>query len=233
MKTFGTLLVIAAAALVIGCNSAVNEDINVPAGATEASSGMTINGSIHVGDGAKTTEASFRTVNGRIRIGEGAQVSDCATVNGRVELGANSEAGTVQTVNGSIHASSNARINGEIKLVNGDVRLDDGAEVSGNITTINGEIELRRTEIGGDVSNVNGDMLITDGSLVRGRVIVREDKGNLAGERPRIVIGPDTRIVGGLKFERPVELYLHETAAVGEIVGADPIRFSGDRPDQG
>jgi DUF4097 and DUF4098 domain-containing protein YvlB len=233
MKTLRTLVVIATTALLAACGSSINEDIEVPAGATGASDGMTVNGSIRVGEGAETEDASFRTVNGKIRIGEGAKVSDCATVNGKVELGRNSQARSVQTVNGSIHAGPNARINGEIRLVNGDVRLDDGAVVSGSITTINGEIETRGSEIGGDVSNVHGDMLLTDGSLVNGRVIVREEKGTVGSEVPRIVIGPNTRVLGGLEFERPVKLYVHDSASVGEIVGADPIRFSGDRPDQG
>jgi len=233
MNAFRTLVVIAATALLVGCDSSLNEDIEVPAGATRASDGMTVNGSIRVGDGAETSDASFRTVNGKIRIGEGAKVSDCATVNGKVELGPNSEARSVQTVNGSIHAGANVRINGEIRLVNGDVRLDDGSYVSGSITTINGEIEARGSEIGGDVSNVHGDMLLTDGSLVNGRVIVRDEKGTVGSEVPRIVIGPNTRVMGGMEFERPVKLYLHDSASVGEIVGADPVRFTGDRPDQG
>ena len=37
---------------------------------------------------------------------------------------------------------------------------------------------------------------------------------------------------GPLKFERSVELYVHETAETGPIDGAEPIRYSGALPEQ-
>jgi len=44
---------------------------------------------------------------------------------------------------------------------------------------------------------------------------------------PRIVIGPDATVDGPLVFEREVKLYVHQSAKVGTITGATPVRFTG------
>ncbi len=223
---------LATALLFGGCNATVNKDIQIPAGATQAPETMTVNGSIVVGDRARVDSASFRTVNGRIRVGDEAVVGDCATVNGRMEIGSDAVTGSLQSVNGGIRAGSGVRVDGSIEMVNGAVRLGAGSAVAGDVTTVNGEIEMAATRVDGDVSNVNGDMLITDGSVVTGKVLVRKEEGNLSDSRPVITVGPRTRVLGGLEFERPVTLYVHETAEVADIIGADPIPFSGERPNR-
>jgi hypothetical protein len=35
---------------------------------------------------------------------------------------------------------------------------------------------------------------------------------------------------GTLEFEREVELYVSETATIGEVKGATAVRYSGDEP---
>ncbi|MEJ2514394.1 MAG: hypothetical protein P8080_05480 [Gammaproteobacteria bacterium] len=226
MALLGVLLVLG------GCDATVNEDIRIPPGATEAPDSMTVNGSVIVGEGARLGSTAFRTVNGRIHVGNNAVVGDCGTVNGRMEIGSDAVTGSLQTVNGSIRAGSGVRIDGDIEMVNGDVWLGAGTAAAGDVITVNGEIEMTATRVEGDVSNVNGDMLITDGSVVTGKVRVRKAEGNISDSRPVITIGPQTRILGGLEFERPVTLYVHETAEVGDIDGAEPVRFSGERPGQ-
>ncbi len=37
-------------------------------------------------------------------------------------------------------------------------------------------------------------------------------------------------IDGELTFERPVKLFIHDSATVGEILGAEAVRFSGQAP---
>jgi hypothetical protein len=44
---------------------------------------------------------------------------------------------------------------------------------------------------------------------------------------PRIVIGPDAVVDGDLVFEQEVKLYVHETARIGTVTGATPVRYSG------
>jgi len=41
-----------------------------------------------------------------------------------------------------------------------------------------------------------------------------------------------SKVIGPLKFERSVELYVHETAETGPIDGAEPIRYSGALPEK-
>ena len=47
---------------------------------------------------------------------------------------------------------------------------------------------------------------------------------------PKIVVGEGVRIRGKLVFERPVELYVHETAEIGPVTGAKVNRYSGSEP---
>jgi predicted acyltransferase (DUF342 family) len=221
-----------------GCNSSVSGDIEVPAGAADARGGLTVNGNVIVGERAQAGDASFRTVNGRIEIGEGARVKNCATVNGKLVVGADSETGDLEAVNGSVVTGTNTRIHGHVQLVNGGIQLGSGTRVSGDLQTVNGRIELRGAEVGGDVANVHGDMLITEGTVVKGTVIVREQDVEIRGddgppEPSRIVIGPGARLLGGLRAEQPVELYVHESAEVASVSGAEARRFSGDEPDEG
>lgn len=213
-----------------GCEFSANEDIEVPADTAHAGDGMTMNGNVTVGRNADASGSKFRTMNGRITIEEGARVSDCATVNGPVKVGAGAEAGDLKTVNGDLDLGRDARVNGSIRLVNGSVRLNQGSSVSGDIDTVNGKIELVTAEVGGDLTNVNGGMAVTDGSVVHGGLRVRDAEGDPKGRPPRIVIGRGSEIHGELRFDRKVELYVHETARIGPVSGASAVSFAGDEP---
>ena len=223
-------LVAVAAALLAGCNQSVNEDIEVAEGAAHRGDGVTMNGDVRVGRNADASDSSFRTINGRIRIEDGARVSDCATVNGGLELGAGAETGDLKAVNGDLRLGRDAKVKGHVKLVNGTVHLQAGSRVSGDVKTVNGLIEMVAAEVGGNLSNVNGGMLVTDGSLVQGNLRVRDAQVDPHSKPPRIVIGRDSEVKGKLIFERPVELYVHESATIGPVEGAEAIAFSGEEP---
>ena len=49
-------------------------------------------------------------------------------------------------------------------------------------------------------------------------------------DAPRIIIGPGVTVVGELRFERQVKLYLSDRATVGNVIGATAISFTGDDP---
>ena len=51
-----------------------------------------------------------------------------------------------------------------------------------------------------------------------------------SNQPPRVVIGPRAVVQGTLVFEREVELYVSDTARIGEVKGATPIKFSGENP---
>ena len=108
--------------------------------------------------------------------------------------------------------------------------LKPGSRVSGDVDTVNGLIELVAAEVGGSVSNVNGGMHLAAGSLVRGDLRVREARTDPHSKPPKIVIGRDSRVEGKLIFDRPVQLYVHQSAVVGPIEGADAISFTGEDP---
>lgn len=233
MKSTGILRTIVIALFAIGlsaCNYTANEDIRVADGETHRGDASTINGNVDVGKNADAGDSNFRTVNGRVVVRDGAQVNDCATVNGSMRVGEGAVAGDLRTVNGDLRVGRDSRVEGRIQLVNGKVELGPGSHVKGDVGTINGKIEMRSAQVVGDLSNVNGGMLITDGSEVLGDLTVREAGDDRHSQPPRIVIGPDSRVSGSLIFERPVELYVHDSAEVGDVSGAEINRFSGSEP---
>jgi DUF4097 and DUF4098 domain-containing protein YvlB len=193
-----------------------------------------VNGSITAEAGQ--TYGELDTVNGSIRIGDGARTGDAETVNGSIRAGNDVETGGLSTVNGSIRAGSNARIGGNIETVNGSVFVDRGGIVDGNIETVNGAIGLVDTDVDGNVETVSGDVTIGIGSRVTGNLKISKPASNWlpvlvnAGKRkPRVVIGPDAVVDGELVFEREVTLYVHDSARIGKVTGAEPVRFSGPR----
>jgi carbonic anhydrase/acetyltransferase-like protein (isoleucine patch superfamily) len=225
------LVVLLAAALLSACNASINDDIHVSAGANGKLGGATLNGDVLVDQGAVVPDSDFSTVNGNIRIEERAQVKSVTTVNGNIVLAPEAQTSKVQTVNGRFELGPKARER-QRQLVNGNVSLSPGSEVGGSVETVNGAIAAQGATIDGDVANYSGGMLITDESVVKGSLTVHEpeDVGN--EKPPRIVIGPHSKVIGPLKFERAVELYVHETAETGPIDGAEPIRYSGALPEE-
>ncbi|MFZ9052171.1 MAG: hypothetical protein ACO22K_04095 [Woeseiaceae bacterium] len=234
--TVGMLLMLAMTVGSAACASSVNKSVHVEAGATieEASS---VNGSITVGEGAVVTgEAS--TVNGTIRIADNARVADVSTVNGALRVSAGVQAENLGTVNGAIRVGENATIDGGIEAVNGSIGVAKGSSVARDISNVNGEIEIVASQVGGNLSTVSGDISLTDGSVLRGDMIVEKPGGWGWGKKPSnvptIIVGPDSRVLGTIRLEREVKLYISDTAEVGGVEGemsmSDAIRFSGSRP---
>ncbi|MGD2030997.1 MAG: hypothetical protein PVI25_09435 [Gammaproteobacteria bacterium] len=221
------LLPCVAASLVVGCNYSTNEDITVAEGNTFSGNAATINGNVKVEKDADASESSFKTVNGNVVVEDGARVRDCATVNGSVKIGDRTKAGDLRTVNGDMRVGRDARVDGHIQLVNGSVDLAPGSEVLGDVGTVNGLIEMRSARVEGDIKNTNGGMMILEGSEVFGDLTVKEAGDDPHTKPPKIVVGEGVRIRGKLVFERPVELYVHDTAEIGPVTGAKVNRYSG------
>jgi hypothetical protein len=205
---------------------------------TETGSESTVNGSISVGSGT-TVKGSLSTVNGTIRIADDSSAGDIETVNGSIRIGDGTAVEDVESVNGSIRIGERVTVDGEIDVVNGKISLDTGTRVIDGVSNVNGEFQISGTEIGGDLETVNGDVWLMDGSVLQGDLIVEKPggwgfNGSNRKRKPRIVIGPGSRVVGMIVLEREVELFISETAVVGGVSGEmsldDAIRFSGDRP---
>lgn len=214
--------------------ASLNKSIKIAAG--ESSDGASsVNGSISVGAGAVVTGA-VETVNGAIRIDANAQVEDAETVNGSVRIAEGVAAQDVSSVNGSVKLGLNVTVNGEVSVVNGKITTAAGTSVNNDISSVNGEIRLKGTEVGGNLSTVNGDVWLEDRSNLRGDLTVEKPKGwgSNKNRKPRVVIGPGSRVGGDLVLEHEVELFISETAEVGGVGGVmtldDAVRFRGARP---
>ena len=174
-----------------------------------------------------------RNVDGRVIVERGASARNIHTYNGRVVIEGNSSVtGNVETHNGGIKATGGAEIKGNMKTFNGNIELAN-VVVGRNVKTANGRIDLYNVVIGENVET-NGGTVMLENSIVEKDLIVQRRKGlnlfQLPVFRQKVVIGPESQIKGSIIIRRKVQLYVHETAMVGEIVGGNAISYSRSLP---
>jgi cytoskeletal protein CcmA (bactofilin family) len=136
------------------------------------------------------------------------------------------------TVNGSITVNDAAHT-AYIKSVNGNLTVNEGAEVDGGLTTVNGKIGVNAAHIVGRINNVEGDISILGAARVDGGILVEKHRGftiSASPHDPTIIIGPGAQVLGELKFERNVHLFVSDRATIGTVTGATAVTFSGDSP---
>ncbi len=214
----------------------INKSINIDAD-SQAEGASTVNGSITVGSGATVT-GDLETVNGSIRIDENAVIGDAETVNGSVKVASGVKAEDIGSVNGTIRVGENVTIEGEVSVVNGKIRIASGSTVSEDVSNVNGEIKITGAEIGGNLSTVNGDVSLDEGALLHGNLTIEKPSswswGKKKSRKPKIIIGPGSRVGGEIVAEHEVELYISDTAEVGGVSGVmsmdQAVRFSGKHP---
>ena len=189
-----------------------------------------INGSVQVEAGQKAGDVS--TVNGAVRIADGASVHKASTVNGSVEMGRNTQAGEISSVNGSITLGGTSHVSGQVTAVNGALHLAPGADVSGKLGNVNGGIVLDAAHVGGGIDTVSGDITVGANSRVEGGILVDKPSGwlNWNNRPPVIVIGQHAVVLGTLEFRRDVVLKVSDSAQIGPVKGATPVKFSGEMP---
>src|SRR5688572_4952150 len=192
-----------------------------------------INKSISVEDGGKAGDLD--TVNGSIRVGESATIQSAETVNGGVRMGRGAHADSIETVNGGVDLAEDTTVARDVEAVNGSIELMRGAEVVGDLENVNGAIDVRAARVGGRISTVSGDIRVVEGARVDGGILVEKPSGwfnwNSSQNRPpRIVIGENAVVGGELRFEREVELHVHQSAKIGKVVGATAKTYTGTAP---
>lgn len=190
-----------------------------------------VNGSIHIEDGK--TVGDLDTVNGSINLGDRGQADEVSTVNGSIDIGDDASIRSAGTVNGRIALGKRVRVSAGIDTVNGSLTLDEGSDVSGDVSNVNGSIRLHKAHVGGGIKTVGGDIEIgADSSVDKGIHVEKSNSWFSWGEEKpvHVVIGPRAVVKGTLVFEREVELLVSDSAQVGEVTGAKPVRFSGDHP---
>ena len=192
-----------------------------------------VNGSITAESGR--SHGDLDTVNGSIRFEDGSRAGNAQTVNGGIRAGNDIESGSLGTVNGGIRVGTGAKIGGGIETVNGSIFVDRGGTIAGDVETVNGAIGLVDVDLAGSIETVNGDITAGVGSHVKGGIKVYKPTSNWlpfvvnSKRKPRIIIGPDAVVDGNLVFEREVTLYVHDSARIGTVTGATPVRYSGPR----
>jgi len=167
---------------------------------------------------------SYSTVNKSISIDDNTTTGSVDSVNGSISIGDSSFIKSVDSVNGSIKLGNDVTVDGDVESVNGAITLEAGCEVASDIETVNGGIRLQDARVAGNVETVNGQIRILERSEVSGNVVVKQPQGwnhNKRHKPVRVEIGEDVLVHGDLIFEHAVELKLHDTARVGEIIGDD------------
>lgn len=214
--------------------ASINKSVRIADG--EESGGATsVNGSITVGNDAVVT-GGLRTVNGSISVGSGSTIENAKTVNGTLRMADGVEAGHLGTVNGAVKIGKKVSVDGDISAVNGSISLEQAAVVTGEIGNVNGRIAIEGAQVNGSVTTVMGDIRMHE-AVIKGDLVIEEPSmwgRNDKRRKPRIVVGPGSRIEGAIVIEHEVELFISETAEVGSVSGVmsldDAITFSGEEP---
>ena len=211
---------------------AINKSVTIGDG-EESDGASSVNGSVTVGENA-VVNGKVSTVNGSIRIRDDARVELVKTTNGSLRLSDRVEAAELRTTNGKISVGSGSSIRGDVGTTNGSIKLDEGCIVGGALRNTNGDIELEGSEVAGDVSTTNGDVELME-TVLKSDLVVRKPGGwSTSRRKPRVVIGPGSRVEGNLVLEREVKLFISDTAEVGGVKGVmsldDATRFSGNKP---
>ena len=234
-KTVFTIGLLALLMAVPAFGASVNKSIKIANG-EEADGATTVNGSVTVGSDAVVT-GGLRTVNGSIRIGSGSTIRNAKTVNGSLTLAEGVEARDLGTVNGAVKIGEKSSVDGDVSAVNGSITLEESALVMGEVGNVNGRISMYGAKVERDVKTVTGDIKLRD-AVIEGDLVVEEPgRWSNSGKKrkPRIVIGPGSRIDGDIVIEHEVELFISESAEVGSVKGVmsidDATMFSGDQPD--
>lgn len=213
-----------------GCGSVMG-DFSLADGSTHNDDISVVNGSIQIGAECRVN-GEVSTVNGSVRVGSNSVLGEISAVNGSISLDENvTVGGPVENVNGRVTVGRGSRVAGSVSTVNGQIRLEAGSGADGTVSTVNGQITLVGAEATA-LGTTNGQIEVLDGSHVRGRLRVAKPQGFSLGKNDpvRIVIGANSVVEGPLVFERSVELFVHESARIGDVEGAEPQRFSGESP---
>lgn len=189
-----------------------------------------VNGSVSVDAGQHADDV--HSVNGSVNVGDGAAVKGASTVNGSVHLGARAQADSLHTINGGESLAQGAQVHGDVSSTNGSISLESGAGVTGSISNVNGAIRLDHAHVGGGIETTSGDINVGEASRVDGGIVVNEQHGWSFGNNrpPHVVIGPHAIVHGTLDFHREVVLQISDSAQIGPVKGATPVRFSGSQP---
>lgn len=224
------LVVVFFLVLLVGCGSVMG-DFSLADGSTHDDDISVVNGSIRIGEDCRVN-GDVSSVNGSVEVGASSVVGEISAVNGSISLANDvSVSGPLENVNGRVSIGAGSRIAGSVSTVNGRIQLDAGSASDGTVSTVNGHIKLIDAEVAA-LGTTNGNLEVLEGSRVKGRLKVSKPQGFSLGDNDpvRVVIGAESVVDGPLVFERPVDLFVHESATIGDVEGAEVQRFTGESP---
>jgi hypothetical protein len=150
-----------------------------------------------------------------------------------VRVPAGTAVGVIDTGSGSIELGAGSSVRGKIDSGSGSVDFN-GVTVEGPIDTGSGDISLVDCQLRDDLRTTRGEVKLEGSTRVDGDLIIRKSKcwGICWGDdQPtRVIIGAGASVAGEIRSERETELWVHETARIGKVSGAEVKRFSGERP---
>ncbi len=191
------------------------------------------NGAIRVDSGESV--GMLTTTNGAIVVGDNAQATQISTTNGAIRIGNEVVFDSVRTTNGAISVGAGVECSGDLQTTNGGISVGSGSRIAGDVSTVNGSVVMTSTHVGGKVSTVSSSVDLGADSMIVGGVVIEGRRGFSFGmgnsRTPKVIVGPRTRVIGDMEFKREVELWVHDSASVGNVSGAEARRYSGDRPD--
>ncbi len=175
------------------------------------------------------------TINGSIHADDNAQFAGGHTVNGNISLGDHATATSLTTVNGGIKLRPGRESQRDRDYGQRHTGPALGSLVGGRLANVNGTIILASATVNGGITTVNGNIDIGANSHVQGGITVSKPSTGIFqwwsdSDKPRVVIGPGSVIEGNLTFERAVRLYVSDTATIGKVTGATPVKFTGEHP---
>lgn len=216
MKAMLNLCLVAASLALASCVFIVSAD---DAAWEDAATSHTVNRNIRLPAHSQAEEVA--SVNGRIEIGPDSTLGRISSVNGSVRVGPRSRLDSIESVNGDIELAEGARLSEDLQSVNGPVLLQRGVSVGGAVRLVNGRLRAEQAEIRGAVETVSGDIELLYGSRVEQGLSVRSASQSDSQQPVRILLGEGVVVAGLSRFERPVQIYRHSSASLGDYHGDD------------
>ena len=168
-------------------------------------------------------------------------VEPIETISRDISLASHAQAKSLESMTGSITLQRDSRVAGHVETGSGELVLEPGSEVAGRLSSDSGTIRIDGARVGGRVSTTYGDIYIGADSRLDGGIVVHKRSviglsfgdfklGVPVGRStpPRVVIGPRATVSGTLRFKRPVELLVSESATIGRVQGATPVMFGAE-----
>ena len=143
----------------------------------------------------------------------------------------------VETLTRDIWLAEHAQAE-SLESFSGAITLRRDSHVEGNVETDSGNVTVDGAHVGGRIQTTSGDIYIGPDSRIDGGIVV--DKRNVFGltfgdlrlgvplgssTPPRVVIGARANVAGVLRFKREVKLLVSESATIGPVEGATPLRL--------